>query len=87
MDFLKANHLLGKAIAGFQDEEITDFVLEFDKIDDPEFEAYQEATRTKSNRIRVNCLECGHKFSRNIGSGPAEIDCPECGSYETDIIC
>lgn len=37
-------------------------------------------------RTRMECLECGHTFWKNIGYGTIEVKCPKCGGYDTNIV-
>ena len=32
---------------------------------------------------KIQCWECGHKFSKKIDPNTFEIECPKCGSYDT----
>ncbi len=36
---------------------------------------------------RLECLECGHKFSKRLGDrGYFDIQCPHCGGYDIDVL-
>jgi hypothetical protein len=83
MDINKANYVLGKAIAGFQDDEIEDLSDVFADIEDPDLEGLDEAKR--GGGTPMQCLECGAKFKKKIGPKTTEVKCPKCGSYDTDL--
>lgn len=36
------------------------------------------------NEIKMVCIECGHKFNKNIKKGTYEVKCPKCGGYDTE---
>lgn len=38
-----------------------------------------------SKSTKMICRECGHKFKKKIGFKTAEVKCPKCGGYDTDI--
>jgi predicted Zn finger-like uncharacterized protein len=80
MNIDRANFILGKAIAGFQDDEIDDLAMAFEEIDDPDLEGISEAKGTP-----MQCMECGAKFRKKIGPKTTEVKCPKCGSYDTEI--
>jgi len=40
--------------------------------------------KTKQERIRLICNECGHTFTRSIGRNTYEVRCPKCGGYDTE---
>ena len=82
MNLEKANFILGKAIAGFQDEEIEELANAFVDIEDPDLEFYEAKGGAKTS---MECLECGHKFKKKLGPRTVEVKCPKCGSYDTDI--
>jgi predicted Zn-ribbon and HTH transcriptional regulator len=83
MDIQKANYILGKAIAGFQDDEIEDIAREFEGIDDPDLEALDEVS--KKPKMRLQCQECGHIFKKAIGPRTFEVKCPKCKSTDVDL--
>ena len=82
MNIQKANRILGKAIAGFQEDEIEDLAREFEDIEDPDLEAYEEA---KGKGTPMKCMDCGAKFKKKIGPKICEVKCPKCGSFDTEI--
>lgn len=38
-----------------------------------------------SDKVRMECMECGHKFNKKIGPRTAEVRCPKCKGYDTDL--
>lgn len=83
MNLDRANYLLGKAIAGFQEDEISDLAGAFEEIDDPDLEGIEEAG--KKRKMSLQCQECGHKFKKAIGPRTYEVKCPKCKSTDVDI--
>jgi len=39
----------------------------------------------KKYRIPIICRECGHKFTKVISPRTYRVECPKCGSYDTEI--
>ena len=37
-------------------------------------------------KIQMQCIECGKKFKKKIGSKTFEVKCPKCGSYDTEPV-
>jgi len=90
MDAERANYILGKAIAGFQDYEIEDLAstmrvgsggLERSS----EIEVLGEAAAS-GDKVPIQCVECDHRFKRKLGSRVTEARCPKCGSYDTEVV-
>jgi len=46
---------------------------------------FWEREIAESAKTAMECLECGHKFSKRITGGTFEVRCPKCGGYDTDI--
>jgi Zn finger protein HypA/HybF involved in hydrogenase expression len=84
MNVDRANFILGKAIAGFQEDEISDLATTFDDIEDPDLEGIEEAG--KGGKTSMQCMDCGHQFKKKLGPRTTEVKCPECGSYDTEIV-
>ena len=36
-------------------------------------------------KTKMECIECGHKFSKTISAADCEIKCPKCSGYDTEI--
>ncbi|GAH11839.1 unnamed protein product [marine sediment metagenome] len=36
-----------------------------------------------SQKAKMQCWECGKKFTKTIGPRTHEVRCPKCGSYDT----
>lgn len=81
MNIDEANYLLGKAIAGFQDDEIEDLANVFEDMD-PDAEWIDEAS---GGKVLMQCLDCGARFKKKLGPKTTEVKCPKCGSYDTDL--
>ena len=39
-----------------------------------------------SDKVNMECIECGKKFKKKIGPRTMEVKCPKCGSYDTEPI-
>ena len=39
---------------------------------------------TKDDKLRLICIECGHKFAKKVGPRTYEVKCPKCGGYDTE---
>jgi DNA-directed RNA polymerase subunit RPC12/RpoP len=35
--------------------------------------------------MKMQCLECGAKFTKKIGKGTVEVKCPKCGGFDIDL--
>jgi len=42
--------------------------------------------RPHCESTRVECMECGHRFSKRIGSRTYEIVCPKCKSIDVEVM-
>lgn len=82
MNIDRANYVLGKAIAGFQDDEIDDLSTAFEEIEDPDLEGMFSEAKGGTPMV---CMECGARFRKRIGPKTTEVKCPKCGSYDTEI--
>jgi hypothetical protein len=88
MDASRVNYLLGRAIAGFQEDEIEelsrvatgDFAEDIDVL----FEERKTRRQREAPRVPICCLDCGEDFVRKIGKRTFEARCPRCGGYDTE---
>jgi len=57
------------------------------KIDDYKKGIYpkMKAGDSKVKDTAMECMECGKKFNKNITSSTAEVKCPACGGYDTEV--
>lgn len=39
----------------------------------------------EASSTKMECMECGHKFKKKLGKKTAEVKCPKCKGYDTDI--
>jgi len=39
-----------------------------------------------SDKTQMQCIECGKRFKKKIGSKTFEVKCPKCGSYDTEPV-
>lgn len=51
------------------------------------FAEYLEARnlRFKADRVKLVCIECGHKFTRAVGSIVIYIECPQCNGVDVEV--
>jgi DNA-directed RNA polymerase subunit RPC12/RpoP len=35
-------------------------------------------------KIRMLCVECGHRFVKKLGRNTYEVRCPKCHGYDTE---
>ena len=42
--------------------------------------------KTKDAVALMECMECGHKFKKNLSSNTFEVKCPKCGGYDVEVI-
>jgi len=40
----------------------------------------------KDDKTQMQCIECGKRFKKKIGSKSLEVKCPKCGSYDTEPV-
>jgi phage FluMu protein Com len=38
-----------------------------------------------SESTKMKCIECGASFKKKITQGTAEVKCPKCGGYDTEV--
>jgi len=38
-----------------------------------------------SQKTKIECMECGHKFSRTIGAHVVEVECPKCHGVDVEV--
>ena len=36
-------------------------------------------------KTKLECIECGNKFSKTISPTAVEVKCPKCGGYDTEV--
>jgi len=39
-----------------------------------------------SQKTKIECIECGHKFSRTIGAHTVEVECPKCHGVDVEVV-
>jgi DNA-directed RNA polymerase subunit RPC12/RpoP len=39
-----------------------------------------------TDKVNMECIECGKKFKKKIGPRTMEVKCPKCGSYDTEPV-
>jgi len=39
----------------------------------------------KEASTNMKCMECGHKFKKNLGKNTVEVKCPKCKGYDTEV--
>ena len=49
------------------------------------FTVKESEVKEASQQTPMVCHECGKKFKKKIGKGTAEVKCPKCGGYDTDV--
>jgi len=35
-------------------------------------------------KVKMVCMECGHKFTKNLSKNTYEVRCPKCHGYDTE---
>ena len=86
MDFARANYVLGRAIAGFQDYDTQDLVSTMERGGGYGSDADLLSDLTsKDNKVPVECAECGSKSRRKFGPGVRDARCSKCGSYDIEV--
>jgi len=48
--------------------------------------AFMKGTDAKTKDALMECMECGHKFKKNLSPNTFEVKCPKCGGYDVDVI-
>lgn len=48
--------------------------------------AFMKGTDAKTKDALMECMECGHKFKKNLSSNTFEVKCPKCGGYDVEVI-
>lgn len=89
MDATRVNYFLGRAIAGFQEDEIEELSQVVCEGYDPDLDVFFEERKgeafAEAPRVPMCCLDCGSDFMRKIGGERTfEARCPRCGSYDTE---
>ena len=69
----------------FNEEEFNKAYKEFNKAGVSKA-AFMKGTDAKTKDALMECMECGHKFKKNLSPNTFEVKCPKCGGYDVDVI-
>lgn len=69
----------------FNEEEFNKAYKEFSKAGISKA-AFMKGADAKTKDALMECMECGHKFKKNLSPNTFEVKCPKCGGYDVDVI-